>query len=107
MDLMQDTPGPLVPSQAGGGPGLQVSPGDLPRKWDWWGSVLSTCAAPHLLLASCPSPRRGLAPIPTAGRALPCAHSDWQWLLLEIPEGMQRHEGPQLPQRQRRAWGCL
>ena len=39
--------------------------------------------------------------------ALPCAHSDWQWLLLEIPEGMQRHEGPRLPQHQRRACGCL
>lgn len=105
MGLTQDTPRPWPLPRQVGGQGHKSALGTCPESGDWRGSVLSTCASPSPLSSLTPLSSLGLGPIPTAGRALPCAHSDWQWLLLKIPEGAQRHEAPRLSQPQRRAWG--
>lgn len=70
MDLTQDTPRPLVPSQAGGAPRLQVSPGILPRKWGLAGLGLLHLCKP--LTSSQPQslPSPGLGPHPHCRKSL-------------------------------------
>lgn len=91
MDLMQDTRDLWSLPRQVGVQGYKSALGTCPESGTGGARSLSTCAAPHLLLASCPSPSQAFGPHPHCReRALPCAHSDWQWLLLEIPEGMQK-----------------
>lgn len=71
MDLTQDTPRPLVPSQAGGGPRLQVSTGILPRKWGLVGLGLLRLCKPLTSSQPHSPPLTGAWPPPPLQRE-PC-----------------------------------
>lgn len=107
MDLMQDTPDLWSLPEQVGSRGCKSALGTCPESGT--GGARSTL---HLCSPSSPSlsltlPSPGLGPHPTAGRALPCAPSDWQWLLLEFQRVCKDMRVHSCPARQRRAWGCL